>query len=65
MRLTEDQIDDIVTTEAENDAAWEEPILVRRPTPATISLPPELATRAAFSARLHRASSIEDWLNNL
>ncbi len=63
--LTEEQIDEIVVDQAEDDAAWEEPILVRRPTPATISLPPELATRAAFFARLHRASSIEDWLNSI
>ena len=30
-RLTEDEIDEIVTAEADDDSAWYEPIMVRRP----------------------------------
>lgn len=29
--LTEDEIDEIVTAEADDDSAWEKPIKVRRP----------------------------------
>jgi hypothetical protein len=43
--LTEEQIDEIVIAQAEDDAAWEEPILVRRFNRATISLPSKLAKR--------------------
>jgi hypothetical protein len=61
-RLSEEQIDEIVIAQADDDTAWEEPILVHRATAVTISLPPELASRAAFFARLHRMSNVEDWL---
>jgi hypothetical protein len=37
-------------------------ISVHRATAVTISLPPELASRAAFLAQLHKTSSVEDWL---
>jgi hypothetical protein len=64
-RLSEEQIDEIVTAQAEDNAAWEEPILVHRDTPVTMSLPPELATRATFLAQLHKVSSVEEWLKNV
>ena len=60
--LSEEQIDEIVIARADNDTAWEEPILVHRATAVTISLPSELASRAAFFAQLHRMSNVEDWL---
>jgi hypothetical protein len=61
-RFSEEQIDEIVVAQAEDNMAWEEPILVRRDTTTTVSLPPELAARAAFLAQLHRVPSVEDWL---
>jgi hypothetical protein len=61
-QLSEEQVDEIVVAQAEDNMAWEEPILVRRDTTTTVSLPPELAARAAFLAQLHRVSSVEDWL---
>lgn len=63
--LSEEQIDEIVIAQAEDDTAWEEPILVQMTIPTTMSLPPELATRAAFFAQLHKVSSVEDWLRNI
>lgn len=63
--LSEEQIDEIVIAQAEDDTAWEEPILVQMTIPTTMSLPPELATRAAFFAQLHKVSSIEDWLRSI
>jgi len=64
-RLSEEQIDEIVIAQAEDDTAWEEPILVCRDIPTAVSLPPELATRAAFFARLHKVPSVEEWLRGI
>ncbi len=63
--FSEEQIDEIVIAQAEDDTAWEEPILVQMTIPTTMSLPPELATRAAFFAQLHKVSSVEDWLRSI
>ena len=63
--LSEEQIDEIVIAQAEDDTAWEEPILVKMAIPTTMSLPPGLATRAAFFAQLHKMSSVEDWLRSI
>jgi len=52
--LTEDQIDEIVTSQANDESAWEEPVEVHRPRGASLSIPAELAARAAFLAGLHR-----------
>lgn len=63
--LSEEQIDEIVIAQSEDDTAWEEPILVRRTIPTTMSLPPELATRAAFFAQLHKVSNVEAWIRSI
>jgi len=63
--LSEEQIDEIVIAQAENDTAWEEPILVHRDISPAMSLPPELAARAAFFARLHKVPSVEEWLRSI
>jgi hypothetical protein len=64
-KLSEDEIDEIVTAEADDDSAWEKPIRVRRPKGANVPLPSELAARAAFFARLHRESSVEEWIQRI
>lgn len=61
----EDEIDEIVTAEADNDSTWERLIKVRRPKGANVALPSQLASRAAFFARLHRESSVEDWIKKI
>jgi len=33
--------------------------------PLAMSLPPELATQAAFFARLHKVTSVEEWLRGI
>jgi hypothetical protein len=38
---------------------------VRKTKNASISIPPELAARAAFLAKLHRRPSVEDWLTRV
>lgn len=61
-KLSQEEIDRIVVSEAYNDSAWGRPIQVQRRKSASLYIPAELATRAAFLARLHRQSGIEEWL---
>jgi len=61
-KLSEEEIDKIVAGQADDDSAWEEPIHVRKTKPTSLSVPAELAARAAFLARLHREACIEGWL---
>jgi hypothetical protein len=63
-RLSEEEIDKIVESHAEEDSAWERPIKVRRAKTA-VSLPAELAARAAFLARLHREKNVGEWLSRI
>jgi hypothetical protein len=62
---TEEEIDEEVIARADDDSAWEEPIKVKRREAAKFSIPPELAARAAFLARVHRAGGIEAWLSQI
>lgn len=62
--LSEDEIDEIVIAQADDDSAWEAPIEVKRNKSASLSIAPELAARAAFLARLHRAQ-VEEWLTRV
>jgi hypothetical protein len=61
-RLPPKQIDDLVVSQADDDNAWETPIEVRRAKPGSFSIPPDLAERAAFLARMHHAAGVEEWL---
>lgn len=64
-RLTEEEIDKIVVSQADNDSAWEKPIEVRTARSASLSIPAELSARAAFLAKLHRERNLEDWLTRV
>ena len=64
-RLSEDEIDDIVEARADDPSMWEGPIQVRMRKSSTMRLSAELAARAAFFARLHHASSVDDWLKRI
>jgi len=61
-KLSEKAIDNIVVSQTNNDSAWEKPIHVRKTKSASLSIPADLAGRAAFLARLHRETGIEEWL---
>lgn len=61
-KLSEEEIDDIVISQADNDSEWEEPIHVREAKSTSLSIPAELAARAAFLAHLHKESGVEEWL---
>jgi hypothetical protein len=64
-QLTEEEIDKIVESQADDDSAWGKPIKVQRATPASVSIPAELAARAAFLAKLHREKNVEEWLTKV
>ena len=59
------EIDQKVISHAREQSAWEKPVHVRRTKPASLSIPAELAARAAFLARLHREKGPEDWLTRI
>lgn len=63
--LSEREIDDVVVTQADNDTAWAQSVLVRRARPAMVSLSADLAARAGFFARLHRERNIETWVSKV
>ena len=64
-RLTEQEVDRIVETQADDDSAWGKPIKVSKAKLASLTIPAELAARAAFLAKLHKESDVEEWLRKV
>ena len=64
-KLSEPEIDRLVTAQADDDSAWDKPIRVRRTKPASLSIPANLAARAAFLAQLHRTQGVDEWLTHI
>ena len=64
-RLDQEEIDRLVTSEAGDDSAWESPIRVKRSKPGSLSIPGELAARAAFLARVHREAGVDKWVERV
>jgi len=64
-KATQDQIDRFVIAHVDEDAAWEKPIVVRRPKSKSLSIPANLAARAAFLAKLHRESRVDKWIERI
>ena len=62
---SDNEIDKLVTAQADDDSAWEKPVLVRRSKSEAVSIPAEVASRAAFFARLHREPSLEHWIKRV
>jgi hypothetical protein len=63
--LSQEAIDRLVVSESEYDSAWEAPVQVKRSEPASLSLPGDLAARAAFLARLHREAGLDKWVERI
>ncbi len=63
--ISEKDIDRAVIAEANDDSAWEAPVSVRKTAPTLVSLPAEIAARAAFVARLHRKTNLEQWITEI
>ena len=64
-KSSQDEIDRIVTSQADDDSKWEKAIRVHRNQGASLEIPAKLEARAAFLARLHRQPSIEGWLRQI
>ena len=65
VKPTQDQTDEIVIGQADEDCAWERAVVVKRPKSASLSIPADLAARAAFLAKLHRESQLDKWVERL
>lgn len=63
--MTEEEIDNAVIAQADDEAAWEQPVRVKRKKGTSVSLPATLSERAAFFARIHREESLESWLKRV
>lgn len=63
--MDQDRIDREVIAQADEESAWEAPIRIKRSKPASLSLPGELAARAAFLARLHREAGVAKWVERI
>jgi hypothetical protein len=63
--LSEEEIDHLVTAQGDDESAWEKPVRAHRSKASAVSLPAELASRAAFFARLHREASVEEWIKRI
>ena len=59
------EIDELVVAQAGDDSAWEKPVQARRSKSEAVSIPAEVASRAAFFARLHREPSLEHWIKKV
>lgn len=59
------EIDKLVEAQADDDDAWDEPIQVSVKRSASLSLPADLAARAAFLAKLHKEPDMKDWLRRI
>ena len=63
--LAQEAVDRLVTAQADEDSAWQKAIVVKRPKSTSLSIPAELAARAAFLARLHRESRVDKWVERI
>ncbi len=63
--LREEAIDALVVSQSEDESAWEAPLAVVRSKPASLSIPGDLAARAAFLARLHREAGVDKWVERI
>jgi hypothetical protein len=64
-KLAQEEVDRLVTAQADEDSAWQKVIVVKRPKSTSLSIPAELGARAAFLARLHRESRVDKWVERI
>jgi hypothetical protein len=61
----QEAINRLVIAQASDGSAWDAAIRVKRSKRAALSLPGELAARAAFLAKLHREAGIDRWVERV
>ncbi|HMD99773.1 MAG TPA: hypothetical protein VKM93_20895 [Terriglobia bacterium] len=57
--LDQEAIDELVVSQSEDNSAWDAALLVKRSKSASLSIPGDLAARAAFLAKLHREPGLD------
>ncbi|MGO9274282.1 MAG: hypothetical protein ACLQOO_29275 [Terriglobia bacterium] len=62
---SQEAIDRLVVSQSEDDSAWEASVRVKRSKPASLSIPGDLAARAAFLAKLHREPGLDQWVERV
>ena len=58
-------VDRLVVSQSEDDSAWDLPVRVKRSRPASLSIPGDLAARAAFLARLHHEAGLDKYVERI
>ena len=61
-KISPAEIDDLVAKQANDDWAWGKAVRVKRGKLASLSIPADLAARAAFLAQVHRERRVDEWL---
>ena len=61
-KMTEEEIDSIVISEADDMSKWEKPIKVK---PTSIRFPPAIVEKAKYLARLHKTRGYQTWLKKI
>jgi len=64
-KLTEQEIDEIVISEANDITKWEEPISVKPPRVTPIRLSPDTVKTAKYFAKLHKYRGYQTWLKRI
>ena len=61
-KMTEEEIDSIVISEADDMSKWEKPVTVK---PTSIRFSPEIIEKAKYLARLHKTRGYQTWLKQI
>ena len=64
-KFTEEEVDEIVTKEADDFTKWEEPILVKPAGATSIRLSPETIKKAKYLAKIHKFRGYQTWLKQI
>lgn len=64
-KLPDEEIDKIISAQADEENAWEKPIRVPKKKRTTLNLPANLSARAAFYARIHKEKNLENWIQHI
>lgn len=63
--LDQEAIDQLVIAQSDDESGWGAPIRVEKPELASLSIPGDLAARAAFLASLHREAGVDKWVERV
>ena len=63
--LNQEAIDQLVIAHSDDESAWGPPIRVKKSEPASLSIPGDLAARAAFLASLHHEAGVDKWVERI